>query len=92
MPTYPFRKQVSIIAATMTLHNYICSHPSLYDINFNSVDENQSYTPPEVYEYSLEQSILQIDDDIAKSCTQHGEDTEEMILLREEITNALVNE
>ncbi|VVA40683.1 PREDICTED: putative nuclease HARBI1 [Prunus dulcis] len=39
MPTYPFHKQVKIVIATMTLHNYIRRHAQL-DIHFHKVNNN----------------------------------------------------
>ncbi|XP_020586896.1 uncharacterized protein LOC110029112 [Phalaenopsis equestris] len=41
MPPYPFSKQVQIVIATMTIHNYIRRHPSRYDVDFLNAEANQ---------------------------------------------------
>ncbi|PKU70800.1 hypothetical protein MA16_Dca010780 [Dendrobium catenatum] len=58
MPTYPFKKQVKIVVATMTLHNYIRRHPYRGDPEFHVCDEDQLYIPPKAYEYRIGQSLL----------------------------------
>ncbi|PKU61782.1 hypothetical protein MA16_Dca028297 [Dendrobium catenatum] len=92
MPTYPFKKQVKIVVATMALHNYIRRHPSRDDPEFNVCDRDQSYKPPEAYEYRIGQSLLDNEGDVTNHEAQDGEGAEEMIQLREQITSTLVNE
>ncbi|KAK8935066.1 hypothetical protein KSP39_PZI012918 [Platanthera zijinensis] len=46
MPQYTFKKQRSIVLATMALHNYIRRHPSRWDPEFNACDADEaSYVP-----------------------------------------------
>ncbi|KAL5776745.1 hypothetical protein ACOSP7_009671 [Xanthoceras sorbifolium] len=42
MPNYKFDKQVAIVTASMTLHNFI-SRETIVDIEFQSYDKNQDY-------------------------------------------------
>ncbi|KAI0498615.1 hypothetical protein KFK09_019505 [Dendrobium nobile] len=92
MPTYQFKKQVKIVVATMALHNYIRRHPSRDDPEFNVCDEDQSYIPPEAYEYRIGQSLIDNEGDMTNHEAEDGEGAEEMIQLREQITSTLVNE
>ncbi|KAI0514065.1 hypothetical protein KFK09_010099 [Dendrobium nobile] len=92
MPTYPFKKQVKIVVATMALHNYIRRHPSRDDPEFKVCDEDQSYIPPEAYEYRIGQSLIDNEGDMTNHEAEDGEGAEEMIQLREQITSTLVNE
>nr|QAA91979.1 transposase [Phalaenopsis equestris] len=41
MPTYPFQKQVHIVVATMTLHNFIRRHLSRSNTDFSMVDNDE---------------------------------------------------
>ncbi|KAI0519970.1 hypothetical protein KFK09_007433 [Dendrobium nobile] len=92
MPTYPFKKQVKIVVATMALHNYIRRHPSRDDPEFKVCDEDHSYIPPEAYEYRIGQSLIDNEGDMTNHEAEDGEGAEEMIQLREQITSTLVNE
>ncbi|KAK8928470.1 hypothetical protein KSP39_PZI017895 [Platanthera zijinensis] len=42
MPQYTFKKQRSIVLATMALHNFIRRHPSRWDPEFNACDADES--------------------------------------------------
>lgn len=89
MPTYPMKKQVKIVVAMMTLHNYIHWHPTHYDVDFNILDEDESYVPPGAFEYQIWNSMIKINHTILDSEAQDGVGVEEMKVLGEQITNAL---
>ncbi|XP_020593532.1 uncharacterized protein LOC110033778 [Phalaenopsis equestris] len=89
MPPYNFSKQVQIVFATMTLHNYIRRHHSRNDIDFHSVEEDEENVPVEAFEYRLGQSFTEVEDDASTTCTVDGEGASKMAELRERIADAI---
>ncbi|KAK8961372.1 hypothetical protein KSP40_PGU011396 [Platanthera guangdongensis] len=58
MPQYNFKKQRSIVLATMTLHNFIQRHLSRWDPEFNACDADESsFVPSEAEEPTTEDEI-----------------------------------
>ncbi|PKU84043.1 hypothetical protein MA16_Dca010327 [Dendrobium catenatum] len=92
MPTYSFKKQIKIVIATMTLHNYIRRHPSREDPDFNICDANGTYIPEEAYEYRIGQSVVETEGNDFNRVVRDGEGAEEMVQLRDKITDALMDE
>ncbi|KAK8946850.1 hypothetical protein KSP39_PZI007190 [Platanthera zijinensis] len=58
MPQYTFKKQRSIVLATMALHNFIRRHPSRWDPEFNACDADESsFIPSEDGQIAAENDI-----------------------------------
>ena len=49
MPSYPFAKQVKIVIATMTLHNYIMRHAQR-DLHFDNIEND----PTSIFDEGIE--------------------------------------
>ncbi|KAI0502633.1 hypothetical protein KFK09_017588 [Dendrobium nobile] len=92
MPIYSFKKQIKIVIATMALHNYIRWHPSRKDPDFNICDANGTYIPEEAYEYRIGQSVVETEGNDFNREVRDGKGAEEMVQLREKITDALMDE
>ncbi|XP_020575535.1 putative nuclease HARBI1 [Phalaenopsis equestris] len=91
MPPYPFPKQVQIVIATMTIHNYIRRHPSRHDVDFLNAEANQRETVEDSSDNQMSSSMLRDDSEQLTICNKEGEGATEMAAIREQITNALVN-
>ncbi|XP_020683267.1 uncharacterized protein LOC110100184 [Dendrobium catenatum] len=91
MPAYSFKKQIKIVIATMALHNYISRHPTREDPKFNICDAEITYIPEEAYEYRIGQSLVETEENGFSQEARDGEGAEEMIHLREKITDALMD-
>ncbi|PKU75718.1 hypothetical protein MA16_Dca015598 [Dendrobium catenatum] len=81
MSTYSFKKQIKIVIATMTLHNYIRRHPSREDPDFNICDADRTYIPEEAYEYRIGQSVVETEGNDFNREVRDGEGAEEMVQL-----------
>ncbi|XP_020573856.1 uncharacterized protein LOC110020188 [Phalaenopsis equestris] len=91
MSSYPFPKHVQIVIATMTIHNYIKRHPSRYEVDFFNAEANQQEIVEDPFENQIGSSMLRDDSEQSTICTKEGECATEMTVIREQITNTLVN-
>jgi len=47
MPVFPYKTQVQIVVASMTLHNYI-QRKSIQDVAFNEFDRHLDFVPDDI--------------------------------------------
>ncbi|XP_020418243.1 uncharacterized protein LOC18780408 isoform X2 [Prunus persica] len=78
MPSYPFAKQVKIVIATMTLHNYIRRHAKR-DCHFDESEDDLNGTQDEEIEREVDAQ------------QEDGPVTQEMEALRNHITASLMS-
>ncbi|XP_020584780.1 uncharacterized protein LOC110027620 [Phalaenopsis equestris] len=87
MSSYPFQKQVYIVVATMTLHNFIRRHSSQSDTDFSMADNDELniFEQPTglVGVHSLPEEDIESND----FGDQDAESLADMIALRESITD-----
>ena len=82
MPSYSYEKQVKIVIATMTLHNYIRRHAN-HDRHFINVGESSD---------SMPSGSMEIDADAVEEYhITHGPGAQEMETIRNNITQSLMS-
>ncbi|KAK8956507.1 hypothetical protein KSP39_PZI001577 [Platanthera zijinensis] len=76
MSSYRFDKQVAIVLATMTLHNFIRRHPSRVDIDFSESEQRS-------HDHEMTSQGHQ------ETCTDTAGGVDEMIVMRNSIVDEL---
>ncbi|XP_020582826.1 uncharacterized protein LOC110026284 [Phalaenopsis equestris] len=89
MPSYPFPKQVHIVVATMTLHNFIRRHPSRSDTDFSMADNDELNVYDEPSELLVGPSVNEDEIDCNEFEVHDAEGVAEMTALREFIADAI---
>nr|QAA91981.1 transposase [Phalaenopsis equestris] len=89
MSSYHFSKQVQIVIATMTLHNFIRRHPSRSDTEFVILEDDSVQVSPEGFEYHVGRSIHE-EFGLEDACTREDEGASEIATLREQIADDIL--
>ena len=80
MPEFPYKSQVKIVVASMTLHNYI-RRKSGQDVSFNKFDSHPDFVPPDT-----------LPDVVPQSQTSGHHRASHMDYIRDGIANSLMEQ